>query len=101
MSIGQTIELEASKVWFYSRNDEAAFFEWLKKIPCVRKVEGSGASIYIAVEIENVSDKDLRELLAIFHRYAISMKQLVVFDCDKFASWFRDKRAYWYASVFE
>ena len=29
------VELEANGERFSSPNDEAAFFEWLKKIPCV------------------------------------------------------------------
>ena len=35
----QTVLL-AKRVWYFSENDEAAFFEWLDKLPCVEKYEG-------------------------------------------------------------
>ncbi|WP_152624867.1 hypothetical protein [Xanthomonas sp. GPE 39] len=95
------IELEALRVRFYSANDESAFFDWAKKIPCIEKCEGHGPVIYLRVSAGAITENCLRELLSLFRRYEISMQQLYAFDQEKFSTWFRDKRAYWYASIFE
>lgn len=96
-----TIELEAKEVWFFSPNDEAAFFEWVRKIPGVIGSEGRGRSIFLIVDNANVEESDLRELIALFRRYKISMKQLAVFDRDRFSKWFSGKDTGWYEDVFE
>jgi hypothetical protein len=95
------IQLEANGVAFYSKADEAVFFEWLSKIPSVTKIEGVGFSIIIHVDEQKTDEVDLRELLSIFRRYSVSMNQLSAFNDESFADWFRDKNAYWYESVFE
>jgi len=41
-----TIELKARATLFFSQLDETAFFEWLKKLPCVSKFEGKGESVF-------------------------------------------------------
>jgi hypothetical protein len=101
MTNEDAIELEAPRVRFYSANDESAFFDWLKKIQCIESCEGHGPVIYLRVKANAVTEDCLRELLSLFRRYEIPMRQLSVFDHEQYSSWFRDKRAYWYASVFE
>ncbi len=94
------IELEAVAVVFYSQQDETAFFEWLKRIPCVLDVFGVGRAIKIRVDRDLVDEESIRELLSLHRRYDVSMRQLVVFDTPAFTNWFRDSRSYWYRSVF-
>jgi hypothetical protein len=101
VSSNNILELEAERVRFYSEHDEAALFEWLKKIPCIKGCEGRGPAIYLQVDSNEMSESDLRELLAVFHRYAIPMRQLSIFERREFSEWFRDRRAYWYTRVFE
>lgn len=93
--------LIADSVWFYSQNDEAAFFGWLEKIDCVTKYDGQGTVLYIHVDSPTVDEVSLRDLLALFYRYKIDMKQLIRFERPEFSEWFRGKDSYWYASVFE
>lgn len=31
------LTLIAKRFWYYSENDEAAFFEWLDKLACVKR----------------------------------------------------------------
>ncbi|RQR33948.1 hypothetical protein DIE04_22680 [Burkholderia sp. Bp8994] len=93
--------LSAKRVWYYSECDESAFFEWLDKLPCVKRYEGELDVLSIYVDQAKVDESALRELLALFRRYAVEMKQLRVFDRNAFASWFRDPRAYWHAAVFQ
>lgn len=100
MTTATTVELKAQATRFFSQLDESAFFEWLKKLPCLSTFEGRGDTLFIRVLNPKVDDYALRELLALFHRYGIDMKQLSVFDKREFAGWFHNREAYWYESVF-
>lgn len=95
------LTLIAKRVWYYSENDEAAFFEWLDKLACVKRYEGELDALNIHVDKSKVDEHALRELLALFLRYRVDLKQLRVFDRDEFAYWFRDPRAYWHRAVFD
>jgi hypothetical protein len=86
---------------YYSSGDERAFFEWVQRISCVAKVEGSGSELRIHVRRRRISDTCLRELLALFHRYGVSMQQLVQFESPSNRHWFRDPIMYWHKAVFE
>ena|ERR1022692_1542237 len=92
--------LVARSVRFYSRSDEALFFEWLDKLTCVSKYEGKGDALYIEVRPKAVNEVALRELLALFHRYGIDKKQLASFDRQEFVQWFRNEKSYWFLEVF-
>ncbi len=95
------IILVADSVWFYSQNDEAAFFEWLDKIPCITRYNGEGTKLNIFINANMLNELTLRDLLAVFYRYKIDMKQLRVFDTGVFSEWFRDKKNYWFSAIFE
>jgi hypothetical protein len=100
MTNAAIIELEARGVLYSSTYDEDAFFEWLDKLPCVKEYIGQGDTLIISITKSAVDEYALRELLALFDRYNVDMKQLCVFDCCEFAGWFRDSRSYWFESVF-
>lgn len=95
-----TLELEATGVRFFSKGDEEAFFDWLGKLSFVEKYEGQGRTLFITVKSNAIDEDGLRELLSLFRRYGIDLKQLAVFDRDEFADWFRDDRAYWHKDIF-
>lgn len=94
------VVLTARRVWFYSENDEAAFFGWLRGLPCVEKYEGELDTLNIYVNQARVDAGSLYELLALFRRYGVDMSQLRVFDREVFASWFRNPKSYWFKEVF-
>lgn len=94
------MQLEARAICYFSEHDEAAFFEWLDKMPAIRGYQGKGDTLYIEVDPDAVDRKALRELLALFFRYGVDLKQLAVFDRPEFTTWFRDERAYWFDKVF-
>ncbi|MGE6333462.1 hypothetical protein [Stenotrophomonas sp. NPDC077659] len=94
------VELHADSVVFHSRQDEASFFAWLQQLPCVVDVAGKGRIIHIQVARHRVDEEALRELLALFHRYGVDMRQLRVFDERRFADWFSGRQAWWHAAVF-
>jgi hypothetical protein len=100
MATATTVELKAHATLFFSQLDEGALFEWLKKLPCVSKFEGKGDTLSIRILESRVDEYALRELLALFQRYRIDMRQLSVFDKRDFGGWFHNTEAYWYESVF-
>jgi hypothetical protein len=61
---------------------------------------GRGDVLFIQVHGSKVDEYALRELLALFWRYGVDMKQLAVFDKQEFAHWFHKRTAYWHKSVF-
>jgi hypothetical protein len=92
--------LEATAVRYYSQFDEASFFAWLDRIPCVDGYTGRGETLYITVDRNKTSDDCLRELVALFFRYGVDMKQLSIFSSDTNRAWFESPNAYWYDRVF-
>jgi hypothetical protein len=95
------ITLVATGVIYFSEGDEVAFFEWLRSISCVGQIKGVGRDLNIEIKHSNISNSDLRELIALFHRYSVDSKQLATFARKTNASWFRNKEKYWYQSVFD
>lgn len=92
-------KLLANSVAFYSHRDEEIFFRWLKDIPSIDNVEGFGHCIVMSISRE-VPDKDLRELLAVFRRYDVDMRQLETLVSPGNRHWFADPSMAWHASVF-
>ncbi|MBF6204317.1 hypothetical protein IU483_09310 [Streptomyces gardneri] len=99
MSDGSTVVLKVTDVWYYSRGDEAAFFEWLDRIPSVRSYGGRLSTLEIVVDTP-VDDDSLRELVALFYRYHIDLAQLRQLDNTQIGPWFRDPRKFWHEPVF-
>ena len=97
MRESMTIAVEGP--WFFSAKDEDVFYSWLNSIPSVVAVGGVGTVVEVTFATKRLPQRDLRELLAIFHRYAMDKRVLAQFDRPQLA-WFRDPKAYWYAEVF-
>lgn len=94
-------KLICKKTKYFSQNDEAAFFEWIAKIKCVKKLNGVGDELHLYIPKKTVSDSCLRELLALFYRYKVNMKQLRIFLNDDNREWFMKETKYWYRGVFK
>jgi hypothetical protein len=82
-------------VVFYHPYDERAFFEWLARIPCVASYD-----VGEVILKRRPGQDDLRQLLALFHRYGVDMRQLAKFESAKNRSWFSDPIQYWHHAVF-
>jgi hypothetical protein len=91
--------LACKRVHYFSPGDETAFFDWIGRISCVTKFEGSGDTLYLRVRGSRISDDDLRELLALFYRYRVDMKQLEQFETPRNRAWFSRPGTYWFARV--
>lgn len=95
-----TDNLEATGVKYFSRLDETAFFGWLQSIPCVGNVRGGGRTLLIELK-SDVDDESLRELVAIFRRYGVDMRQLARFRHASNESWFARPESAWFSAVFD
>ena len=98
----KNIILICKRVKFYDMRDEEAFFEWIKKIKPIKKIDGIYDELYLYFATNNIPDKSLRSLIALFYRYNINMKQLAIFLNEKNKKWFKlYKNAYWHTKIFE
>jgi hypothetical protein len=95
------VTLVVGELACFSQGDEEAFFDWLNGIGCVADSRHVGKQLLITVEESDLPDTDLRELIALFHRYGVDKKQLAQFVTPTNAAWFRDDDTnYWHAEVF-
>ena len=93
-------KLICESVQYYSEGDEAAFFSWLKNIPCIKHSACVGTQLELELEA-SPTDAQLRELIAVFYRYEISMVQLGQFQTKENEKWFyENQKAYWHKQVF-
>ena len=98
------ITLDIPEGWYGSQNDEAAFFQWLDKIGCVASYRGlhkDGLDL-VCVELttDTLSEPDLRELIALHHRYGRDMSRLACFRTEQNEKWFAAPGMYWHEPVF-
>jgi hypothetical protein len=82
-------------VWFGSQLDEKHLFEWAVEIPGVLRWEQD-----TLVVRSRISQASLYDLLALFSRYKIPMRQLAQFESAANSAWFRDPGKYWNKQVF-
>jgi len=96
--------LDIAEGWYGSQNDEAAFFEWLGKISCVSGYRGcheNGADLVrVDLTTSAPNDADLRDLIALHHRYRRDMTSLAQFRTEQNETWFGDPQKYWFGAVF-
>ena len=92
--------LRCKRIIFYSKGDELSFFGFAKSITGVRKLSGVADEIHIDVS-SRLSNASLRDLLGLFQRYKIGMKQLRQFETSTNSAWLRDERRFWFRKVFK
>jgi hypothetical protein len=91
--------LTCKRVMFFSPGDEHSFFEFARRIKGVQKIKGEADEIHIHVQAR-LSGASLRDILRLFQRYKIEMRQLRQFETAKNSDWFRDAREFWFKKVF-
>lgn len=95
-----TLDQMDTGVKFYHLADERAYFEWLPRIPCVESVRGEGQRGLVVKLKRRPGDDDLRQLLALAHRYGLNMRKFAKFETPANKHWFRDSKMYWHDRVF-
>jgi len=100
MSFAEVV-LQCQSVIYYDRSDENIFFDWLCSIKSVKKYYGRGRVLFLEFDSNQIADQDLCELVGLFYRYKIEMKQLKVFLTLNNRAWFfDDKNAFWRRRIF-
>lgn len=93
--------LTCTKVVYYSMNDEEVFFWWLEKIKCIERIDAIRYDLYLHLKKTPPTDEDLQDLIGLFYRYNVDMKQLARFLTPENKAWFYDdKKAFWHKKVF-
>jgi hypothetical protein len=90
------VRLKCSGVRFGSQLDEKHLFEWAAEISCFLRWEQDT----LVVRSRNISREALYDLIALFWRYQIPMKQLAQFENQRNSNWFRNNGMYWHEKVF-
>lgn len=85
---------------YLSHGDEAAFFAWLKSVPGVIAVVGSGRELQIQLRSKRLSQQGLRELIALYTRYDGNLSELAQFATEANSAWFKAPNAVWHRAVF-
>ena len=90
------IKIDTSPIRYFSQLDEDFFFSWAQRIPCVRSVDNG----FLHIRSKRLAESDLRDLIAVMHRYRMPMAQLQQFLNDRNKHWFKAKKTYWHREVF-
>lgn len=90
------VYLDCSGVRFGSQLDEKHLFQWAAEIACFVRWEQDT----LVVKSRRISEESLRDLLALFWRYNIPMKQLAQFRNTANEAWFAAPIMYWHKKVF-
>lgn len=93
--------LSCYRVIYYGLEDEEFFFEWIKKISCIERIEGEGSYLYLHLKSATIPQEDLFELYCFFRRYKVDVKQLRPFLTPESKKFFKlDSQSYWYRQLF-
>ena len=92
--MSETITLVAKQVRYFSSFDENAFFYWLNKIEGI-SWRGMRDELHIDVPAFEVPDDVVRELIALFFRYEIELKQIRNLINASNNAWISNPKAYW------
>jgi hypothetical protein len=77
--VDSKITLICTPLRFYTQDDEAILFNWLKKVSCIKKIQGIARELHLESDSNTIPDQDLLNLMAIFDRYKFDNTQLTVF----------------------
>ena len=95
------MNLKIKLVTFYSKADENRLFEALQDISAIVDIKGVGRDLVMQLNMANLDNDMLRDLLALFMRYGISMRSLRELSANVKFEWLNDTKAYWYQSMFD
>jgi len=87
----RTAKIDTTGVHYFSQLDENHFFQWAQQIPCIKSVDQG----ILHIDTQFVSDEALRELLALFTRFGLSIEPLRVLVDSSSESWFNEPEMYW------
>lgn len=97
----KNITLVCKSIKYQSTVDEDIFFGWLSRISSINKIWGRLVYLYLEFAENKIPDDDLKELIVLFYRYKVPMKQLTVFLNEENKHWFQDSLGtFWHKEIF-
>lgn len=96
----ELVSVRISLSSFYSKGDENRFFWGLEQNPAVVHFRGVETDLVVRLEGHALDRMAAKDLIALLWRYGISIKPLAVLFSHKKYSWVRDKKGYWYKSLY-
>ena len=85
---------------FLSIADEDRFFSGFHGISAVREFTGVARGLNINLDGRKMSIQNIRELIALLHRYGVDLEPLAVLSKGRYSVWLKNPDAYWYKSMF-
>ena len=96
----QRKNLICENIVFLNNHDEEAFFEWIKKIPCIGRYYASKNKIYLEIVSNVIFWNDIKNIMGLFYRYNIDIEQLKQFlDNKEKKRYFKYRNASWHSNV--
>jgi hypothetical protein len=93
------LEISQPKSYF-SQRDANHFFGWLQETNFIKNVKGVHHSLFLTIEGE-IEREELYNLIALFTRYQMDLRELRGL-CEKHNNkWFRSKKVYWHEAMFK
>jgi hypothetical protein len=93
------IHLTTKPIHFWSKNDELSFLGWVERIRCVAAHDGTAFWEEIKI-MARPTNGELHDLIGLFTRYGIPLKQLAQFVDKRNEAYFRTPTRDWYAAMF-
>ncbi len=93
-------DLVCKNINFLNNHDEEAFFEWIKKITCIGRYYSLKNKIYLEIVSDIIFWEDIKDLIGLFYRYDIDIKQLKRFLTDNEKKiFFKYRHMSWHSNV--
>jgi hypothetical protein len=86
---------------YFSKGDEKRFYDGLNAVKAIKKIHGQLSELYLEVALSELHSDDMRELLALFWRYGVSLSFLKEVAVKKNFAWLRDTKKFWYKDLFK
>lgn len=85
---------------YFSQLDEDHFFSWLQRIAGVSGIMSTPEGLAVTLAPGTFTDDSLDDLLALYARYQLDMRQLAQFETPENSAWLRNPKAFWHKQVF-
>lgn len=85
---------------FFAHEDEDAFFEWIKKIPCITHIRGELDVINICIASKKIRREELGSIVGLFRRYKVDVQQLEVLVNNKNLGFFAWSKKHYSINVY-
>jgi|GEM_PF-802076 hypothetical protein len=85
---------------FYCQKDRLAFFEWIKRLEYVHDVIETDQEVIIDLFNGDLNQLELFDLIALFHRYKVDLRQLQKLVRPSNRRWLMKRRVQRYKEIF-